>query len=73
MAGRRAIIGENDKQRIYDSFLRGEDYLSFAQQLNVKRQTAYAIVRRAESRDGAVALQRGGQRPCKMDDEMKRV
>jgi len=73
MAGRRAIISSNDKQRIYDAFLRGEDYLRLAEQINIKRQTAYGIVRRAESREGTVALQRGGQRPCKIDDEMKEV
>ena len=48
MAGRRAVIGDEDKNRIYAAFNRGEDYLHFAEQLEIKRQTAYAIVRRAE-------------------------
>lgn len=71
MAGRRAVIGDEDKNRIYAAFNRGEDYLHFAEQLGIKRQTAYAIVRRAEGRDGVVSLQRGGQRPSRVDDEMK--
>lgn len=73
MPGQRAVIPANDKQRIYDAFIRGEDYLHLAEQLNIKRQTAYSIVRRAESRDGTVALQRGGQRPSKVDDEMRGI
>lgn len=72
MAGRKAVIPTNDKQRIYDAFVRGEDYLHFADQLNIKRQTAYFIVRRAESRDGTNALfTRWCQRSSKADDEMK--
>ena len=50
MALRRAVIRAEDKQRIYDAFCRGEDYLQFAEQMGIKRQTAYAIVRRAEGR-----------------------
>ena len=70
MALRRAVIRAEDKQRIYDAFNRSEDYLQFAEQMGIKRQTAYAIVRRTESRDGAVALQRGGQRRTRIDEEL---
>ena len=72
MSGQRAVISVNDKQRIYYALIRGEDYLRLADQLSTKRQTACGIVRRAASRDGTVALQRGGQRPSKVDDEIKR-
>lgn len=52
-----------DKQRLVDAHNRGEDYVALARQLDIKRTTAYAIIRRAEENDGVVALPRGGARP----------
>ena len=68
MAVRQDFIRNEDNQRsnsIYDSYNRGEDYtfsyIHVAHQIGVKRQTVYAIVRSAESRDGEdEALQRSG-------------
>ena len=52
-----------DKQRLVDAHNRGEDYVALARQLDIKRSTAYAIIRRAEENDGVVAFPRGGARP----------
>ena len=54
MAGRRAVVHANDEQKIYNAFNKGEDYL-YTLGRAVARQAAYAIVKRAESRDGIVA------------------
>lgn len=51
-----------DKQRLVDAHERGEDYVALARQLNIKRTTAYAIIRRTEANGGRVALPRGGVR-----------
>ena len=59
-----------DKQRIYDCFLRGEDYVPLAQQLGIKQSTAYAIIRRAERNDGVVNMPRGGRRRTLVSDEL---
>ena len=39
-------INIDDKRRIYESYVRGEDYIDAARLLNVKRTTAYNIVKR---------------------------
>ena len=52
-----------EKQRIYDAFLRHEDYVELAKQLGIKRTTAWAIINRAEKNAGQVARARGGVRP----------
>ncbi len=51
-----------DKQRLFDAHNRGDDYVDLAQQMGIKRTTAYAIIRRAQQNDGKVALQCGGAR-----------
>ena len=56
-------ISTTDKQRLVDAHARGEDYVALAQQLNIKRTTAYAIIRRAGENGGIVSLPRGGSRP----------
>ena len=38
-------ISDADKRRIYDSYLRGDDYLETALLLGIKRTTAYNIVK----------------------------
>ena len=55
-------ISVEDKQRIVDAHERGEDYVALARQLNTKRTTAYAIIRRTQANGGRVALPRGGVR-----------
>ena len=65
-------ISDADKRRIYDSYLRGDDYLETALLLGIKRTTAYNIVKRANENDGQVAKPRGGRRRNKVSDEMRR-
>lgn len=55
-------IPDDDKQRLYDAYQRGEDYLDLARQLGIKRTTAWAIVKRADENDGEVSRPRGGVR-----------
>ena len=62
-------ISDADKRRIYDSYLRGDDYLETALLWGIKRTTAYNIVKRANENDGQVA---GGRRRNKVSDEMRR-
>ena len=56
-------ISTTDKQRLEDAHARGEDYVSLDQQLNIKRTTAYAIIRRDGENGGIVSFPRGGSRP----------
>lgn len=44
--------------------------MRLAEQLNIKSNTAYAIIRRARLRDGVVAVPRGGRTHHKIDDEI---
>lgn len=55
-------ISAEDKQRLVDAHGRGDDYVDLARQLGIKRTTAYAIIRRAQDNNGAVARPRGGAR-----------
>ena len=64
-------ISENDKQRLFEAYQQGEDYIQLAKLLNIKRTTAYHIIKRAETNGGAVAKPRGGVRHSKMTREMK--
>ena len=40
-----AKISEENKQRLFDAFRRGEDYVEVARVLGIKRDTAYRIIR----------------------------
>jgi len=62
-----------DKQRLVDAFKRREDYLQLAQQLNIKRTTAYATVRRAKENNGQVSKPRGGFRGRRLSQQMIEV
>ena len=64
-------ISENDNQRLFEAYQQGEDYIQLAKLLNIKRTTAYHIIKRAETNGGAVAKPRGGVRHSKMTREMK--
>lgn len=66
----RATISVTDKQRLLDCFNSGHDYLAFADNLGIKENTARQIVRRANNRDGVVAIERGGRRQAKMDNQI---
>ena len=66
-------INIDDKRRIYESYVGGEDYIDAARQLNVKRTTAYNIVKRAEQNHGEIIRPRGGQRQAKVTDTMRAV
>lgn len=63
-------ISETDKERLYQAWIQGDDYLQLADQLNIKRGTAWSIVNRAKNRDGRVSLPRGGRRHAKLDEEI---
>ncbi|GFO46270.1 parathyroid hormone/parathyroid hormone-related peptide receptor-like [Plakobranchus ocellatus] len=63
----------DDKRRIYESYVRGEDYVDVARLLNVKRTTAYNIVKRAEQNHGQIERPRGGHRHAKVTDAMRAV
>ena len=47
-------INIDDKRRICESYVRGEDYIDAARLLNVKRTTAYNIVKRSEQNHGEI-------------------
>ena len=66
-------INIDDKRRIYESYVRGEDYIDAARLLNVKRTTAYNIVKRAEQNHGEIIRPRGGHRHAKVTDAMRAV
>ena len=66
-----AKISAENKQRLFDAFRRGEDYVEVARVLGIKRDTAYRIIRRAEARDGVVAMARGGRRRRLVTDEAR--
>lgn len=60
-------ISDSDRRRIIGAFERGEDFVALARQLNIKRTTAYTIVR-----SGRVEkLPKGGAKRIKWDAEMQ--
>lgn len=65
-----ARISDTDKERLYRAWLQGDDYLQLADQLKIKRGTAWSIVNRAKNREGRVSLPRGGRRNVKLDQEI---
>ena len=66
-------INIDDKRRIYESYVRGEDYIDAARLLNVKRTIAYNIVKRAEQNHGEIIRPRGGHRHAKVTYAMRAV
>ena len=68
MAAARTRISVGDKQRLIESFDRGEDYLFLAEQLGIKRTSAYSVVRRNMLPPRQNNW--GGLRMRKMDNEM---
>ena len=51
-------ISDKDKQRLIQCHENGDDYQDLAKKLNIKYNTAYAIVKR-----GYVSKPRGGRKP----------
>ncbi|GFO21048.1 transposase [Plakobranchus ocellatus] len=66
-------INTDDKRRTYESYVRSEDYVDVPRLLNVKRTTAYNIVKRAEQNHGQIERPRGGHRHAKVTDAMRAV
>ena len=58
------------KARIFETYTPGEDYLQLARQINVKRTTAYHIIRRALANEGVVAFPRGGVPSVRVNENM---
>ena len=58
------------KQQIISAFNNEKDYIDVARILEVKRITAYGIVRRNQEY-GVVVRPRGGARVIKVDEEMR--
>ena len=65
-------ISQQDKQRLFNAFRGGDDYLNLASQLAIKDTTARNIIKRIQSRDGVITLPKGGKRVTKVDNEIKR-
>ena len=64
-------ISVTDKTRLIEAYNREEDYHALATHLNIKRETAYAIIRRSIlGRDGLVERARGGNRRALVDSVM---
>ena len=68
-ARQRAKISDEDKTRIVAAFERGDDCMQLAEQLGIKRSTAYAIIRRSHQPPPAGTW--GGSRHKKVDEEME--
>ena len=59
-------INDADKRIIYDSYLRGDDYLETALLVGIKRTTAYNIVKRANENEWLWSLN-----PLEVGEETK--
>ena len=70
MPRRHRTISAEDRQRIIQAYRDGNDYVSVARQLSVKRTTAWSIVAKWLRTGETEARRRGGNRPKKVDDEM---
>lgn len=66
----RSRISDADKQRLFEAAERGEDFILLMQQMNIRSNTAYAIIRRARLRGGQVVVPRGGHTHHKLDAEI---
>ena len=65
-------ITPDDKQRLIDCHLNGDDYVDLARVLGIKRKTAYSIIARFKA-TGFVVRRRGGNRRPKITDEIRRT
>lgn len=67
---RHHAVRAEDRQRIIDAYREGTDYVAVAQQLGVRRTTAWSVVAKWIRTGETTARRRGGNRPRKVDDEM---
>ena len=63
-------ISVTDKTWLIEAYNRDEDYYALATHLNIKRGTAYAIIRRSMGRDGLAERASGGNRRALVDSVM---
>lgn len=62
-------VSEEDRRRIVQCFENGEDFVALAATLNVKRTTAYSIVRRFQATGHVARAPPSGGRQPKLDQE----
>ena len=70
MPRRHRAVGAEDRERIIQAYRDGNDYVSVARQLSVRRTTAWSVVAKWLRTGETSAAQRGGNRPRKVDNEM---
>ena len=68
-ARRNNRISDADKERLIESFNKGEDFVSLGVSLGINRSTAYTIIRRYQQNGQAARLPRAGGRPLSLDRE----
>ena len=71
----RRKISQEDKQRLIQAHLEGQDYVQVATTLGIKRGTAWSIIRRLQdaAQQGELMFPaRGGARTVKVDNEIYR-
>ena len=71
MPRRYKPVCAEDRRRIIDAYQDGRDYVAVAQELGVRRTTAWSVVAKWQRTGEATASPRGGNRPFKVDDEMR--
>lgn len=60
-----------DRERLVNSWRRGEDYLDFAAQMQIEKSTARSIIKVYRTEGRIDSKPRGGRRHTKITDEMK--
>ena len=60
-----------DKKRIYDAHMRGEDAMLLGRQLSIKENTVRAMIRTISARNGKISVKQGGSHYMKVTSEMK--
>lgn len=66
---RRTMVTDSDRKRLIDKFNENEDFLTTAQELGIKRTTAYSIISKYV-KTGEIYSRHGGGRYNKVDNEM---
>ena len=68
---RKKTVSSEDRRRIIDAYKDGKDYVAVANELGVRRITAWSVVAKWRRTGEVTARLRGGNRPFKLDDEMR--
>ena len=71
MPHRYQLVRPEDHRRIIDAYQDGRDYVAVAQELGVRRTTAWSVVVKWQRTGEATARPRGGNRLPKVDNEMR--